>query len=957
MIKKQILILILFISCVLINAQTPLIIQGQNIVNNDPEWDGYSILHNVKTSLTFKNNSITSINTSMYMLQAGDDYQATTINNLDNAIITGNKLTWNGVQTGNIITHGLFVGYNINQIIKWNYIINVPYGIIFKSGAYGSSNMNITSGGASYNIIKNGRFAVRAKGINGMRVYNNTFYGDVNSRYLILIYENSDGEPAYPGNPSINAKIKNNIFYTTTKTSSISIDNGSLSGFECDYNIYWCEEGDHNPVFLIDGDLHTWAEWRSHGYDKNSIIINPNFNNITDFVPSSKSIIQHGTNLGSEFQTGLSTTATWVVGSDPKFQDQNGTWQIGARIFVSDVVPPIYSGPYFVSPTGNDVSGDGSITKSWYTLNKAWTVIKAGDIIYMRGGSYNYSTTQTLTNKNGTSTNLIKILAYESELPIINAPPTFAYQNGLSIVNCSYVHIKGIEITGFVQKLGDRWYNGIWTEDVNNCIFEKLNIHHNCFGMSLSDANGTCSNNLILNCDFHHNSDPNTSIPGYEDLFPYGNADGLTIRINSSNSTSNVIRGCRMYYNSDDGVDLWSNEGLIEIDNCWAFLNGYFYDTMTPNGGDGNGFKLGRTYITNTSTILRKVHNCIAFNNPGWGFLRNGANCNMEIYNNTAFNNGNVNTSWSGGFFFGIDGEGISIPFYVKNNVAYKNNVNYQVIPITNMNHNSWDLPITTTDADFLSLNILEAMGPRTANGSLPNINFLKLVEGSDLIDRGISVGIAYKGNEPDLGAYESNYSFTPPIIIIYKPTVTTNSISSITQTSAVSGGNVTFDGNTSIIERGVCWNINEFPTIANNKTNNGTGTGIFSSNIIELLPNTIYFVRAYATNSLGTSYGSDIMFRTLSEEDVDPEIEPSLLIYPNPVNKYSPINIIIKNFIPIKIEIYNFFGKLIYSKSFDINNNLNNEYNYMLNLTQGIYIIKIQNEIGQLLIGELVVI
>jgi len=304
---------------------------GQTITSTDPEWDGYYINNSYKQNLFFTNNAITSVNTSMYMLKAGDDYQTSTNNNLDYAEITGNKLTWNGTQTGSIITHGLFAGYNINQIIKWNYLRYVPYGIIFKSGAYGNPNMNITYGSASYNIVNGGRFAGRCKGINGSRFYNNTFYGDAGSWYLMLINENSDGEPTYPGNPSINTKVKNNIFYTTTKTPSISIDTGSLSGFECDYNIYWCEAGDHTPVFAIDGSTRTWAEWRALGYDAHSVVVNPNFTNMEDFIPTAR--LDYGTDLGTEFNTGLSTAATWVVGVTPATRIQSGTWQVGARIF------------------------------------------------------------------------------------------------------------------------------------------------------------------------------------------------------------------------------------------------------------------------------------------------------------------------------------------------------------------------------------------------------------------------------------------------------------------------------------------------------------------------------------------------------------------------------------------------------------------------------------------------
>ncbi len=95
-------------------------------------------------------------------------------------------------------------------------------------------------------------------------------------------------------------------------------------------------------------------------------------------------------------------------------------------------------------------------------------------------------------------------------------------------------------------------------------------------------------------------------------------------------------------------------------------------------------------------------------------------------------------------------------------------------------------------------------------------------------------------------------------------PTITTTAASSIAQTTATSGGNVTSDGGASVTARGVVWSTSVDPTIAlSTKTSDGTGTGIFSSSITSLTCNTLYHIRAYATNSAGTSYGSDLTFTT----------------------------------------------------------------------------------------------
>lgn len=309
-------------------GENNLIIEGTTTTNNKSgNWSGVDIERNTPTQFTFRNNSITSINSEGYMLQAGDEAPSHTNNNLDGEVVTGNNFNWKGTNNPKIITHGLFIGYNINSIIKYNNLENVPYGIIFKSGTDNGVNMSFTSGGCAYNICKNGKFAGRVKGINGIKFYNNTFYsGDGNGWYLLLISGNMDR--AVPS-PSIGTKVFNNIFYSTIQIPMIKIESGCLAGFGSDYNIYWCNAGE--PIFNIDGETVTWAEWRNRGYDAHSRILNPDFINTTDFVPAVR--LDYGKDLGTEWQTGLSTSARWLVGSSPATKDQNGTWQVGARLY------------------------------------------------------------------------------------------------------------------------------------------------------------------------------------------------------------------------------------------------------------------------------------------------------------------------------------------------------------------------------------------------------------------------------------------------------------------------------------------------------------------------------------------------------------------------------------------------------------------------------------------------
>jgi hypothetical protein len=92
-------------------------------------------------------------------------------------------------------------------------------------------------------------------------------------------------------------------------------------------------------------------------------------------------------------------------------------------------------------------------------------------------------------------------------------------------------------------------------------------------------------------------------------------------------------------------------------------------------------------------------------------------------------------------------------------------------------------------------------------------------------------------------------------------PTVTTTAITTIRKTTATSGGNVTDDGGDTVTARGVCWSTSADPTISDSKTTDSTGEGVFVSSITGLTANTVYHVRAYATNGIGTSYGSDVQF------------------------------------------------------------------------------------------------
>ena len=110
--------------------------------------------------------------------------------------------------------------------------------------------------------------------------------------------------------------------------------------------------------------------------------------------------------------------------------------------------------------------------------------------------------------------------------------------------------------------------------------------------------------------------------------------------------------------------------------------------------------------------------------------------------------------------------------------------------------------------------------------------------------------------------AYGEQVSFTTSKTVVL-PAVTTSTVTQITQTTAVAGGNVTADGNASVTERGVCIATVSNPTTSNTKITAGSGTGSFTCNLTGLQANTTYYVRAYATNEVGTAYGEEVSFTT----------------------------------------------------------------------------------------------
>ena len=409
----------------------------------------------------------------------------------------------------------------------------------------------------------------------------------------------------------------------------------------------------------------------------------------------------------------------------------------------------------YVSPGGKD-SNPGTLSQPFLTINKAWSKVSAGDIIYIRGGRYTYAMMgeTVLSGKSGMANNLIKIWNYPGESPIIDFSATTFSSQVIAIFmdGANYVHLKGIRITSINQPhsgaIGSPQYGLLLDgKGASNCIFEQMETDHiGGWGVVIGE---NCSDIEFLNCDSHNNADPYTANGD-----PYGWSDGF--QSTSLTSTNITFNGCRSWENSDDGWDLRGCNGVITIENCWSFRNGFREDGITK-GGDGEGFKLGGKTAPSTTSILRTVKNCLAFDNslgfsPEPDLPEN--ELGVVLINCVAYNNSNVGINFQYG--------NIAI---VRNNIIYNNKPynTYSWGSNVTHDHNNLDIPITVTDADFLSVNSDGMDGPRQEDGSLPVLNFLKPVKGSRLIDAGVDVGLPFDNKAPDLGAFEFQSGLPAP--------------------------------------------------------------------------------------------------------------------------------------------------------------------------------------------------
>ncbi len=342
----------------------------------------------------------------------------------------------------------------------------------------------------------------------------------------------------------------------------------------------------------------------------------------------------------------------------------------------------------------------------------------------------------------GTSSNQYQVLIIRDEIPILDCRNLTASseRRGILLTSSSYWHIKGLEITRVDQSTNGNIGEGLEVYGGNHNLIENCVAHHNGgpgFGTRIPDGD----ENHFLNCDAYSNYDPYTDTPG-------DNADGFDIGFGRYGGGDYIIRltGCRSWNNSDDGYDMYQYSGysaIYYLKDCWAWHNGYKSDGVST-AGDGNGFKYGLDGQSYSGVTKRYSYNCIAYNNRQRGFTQESARVKKEFINCTSY----MNKAW--GFSFGWPGDAsaFEVADIVKNNIAFGDgveNIHGGTFYATRTSEgNSWDAAtgVSVSAADFLSTDGQELVRSRNDDGSLPEINFLHLAAGSDLIDKGVNAGL-----------------------------------------------------------------------------------------------------------------------------------------------------------------------------------------------------------------------
>ncbi len=407
-------------------------------------------------------------------------------------------------------------------------------------------------------------------------------------------------------------------------------------------------------------------------------------------------------------------------------------------IMVLMAAPFLRASVFVTAPDGDDAN-PGTFDRPFGTLARAVDAALPGDTVYVRGGQWILPDAIRISaSRSGVADRTVRFSAFPGERPLLDFSSSPLGKKGI-LLQASHWRITGLDIRG----AGD---NGMEIDGGSHNIVEHCAFFENRdTGLQLSRG---ASDNRIIRCDSYRNADPPD----------YGDADGFAPKL--AVGTGNVFTACRAWENCDDGWDgyLRGADGVTTVlDSCWTWRNGFLADGTDPGSqANGNGFKTGGGDDGNASRLMHHVilNRCIAFDNKAKGFDQNHNRGTMTLRHCSGYRNRAANYS-----FFEAVNEGQSVS--VRNGLSFAGSVS--LAGTVEQGPASWQSPFHVGEEDFVTLDTAGVSGPRGEDGALPVLDFLRLAEGSDLVDGGEDIGEIFWGTGPDLGAFESPFASAAP--------------------------------------------------------------------------------------------------------------------------------------------------------------------------------------------------